>query len=403
MANSAQHRRLRSRMSSPALALIVLFGLGLVATESARAQTFTVLYGFTGQSDGGHPYAGLIRDAAGSLYSTTETGGDLSACGGSGCGTVFKVDASGNETVLYGFMGWSYGETPYAGVIRDKAGNLYGTTYWGGSGYYPYGEVFKVDTSGTKTVLYSFCSAQNCVDGAYPYGGLIRDKAGNLYGTTLNGGSSSEGVVFKVGKTDTETVLHTFEGSDGAYPLDTSLIIDKKGNLYGVTQAGGTSNYGVVYKLSKGGIFTVLYRFSGGTDGCYPYGVVLRDKAGNLYGTTYGCGASGYGTVYKLDSTGVETVLHSFTGSDGAHPYAGVIMDAKGNLYGDTYEGGTSGIGTVYELDQKGVLTLLHSFAGSDGGYPYGGLVRDKGGNLYGTTYGGTSNDYFGSVWKLTP
>jgi uncharacterized repeat protein (TIGR03803 family) len=396
--NTRQQRNSKIRLgaASAALTLVVVLMLGLVTTQSAQAQTFTDLYNFTGGADGGYPYATLVRDAAGNLYGTTYIGGSSSY------GTVFKVDTSGTETVLYSFTGGADGGYPFAGLVRDTAGNLYGTTYYGGSSNY--GTVFKVATSGTETVLHTF--AGGTTDGCYPYGGLLRDKAGNLYGTTEVCGASSQGTVFKVATSGTETVLHSFTGgtTDGGNPLYTSLLMDKKGNLYGVTYGGGTSSEGVVYKLSKTGTLTVLHSFSGGTtDGCYPYGTPAMDKKGNLYSTTDSCGSSSVGILWKVSKKGTETVLHNFAGgsTDGAYPIAGVIMDAKGNLYGDTDGGGTSSLGTVYKLSKTGTVTLLHSFAGSDGEIPIGGLIRDSKGTLYGDTVEGGSGSY-GTVWQLT-
>ncbi len=257
--------------------------------------------------------------------------------------------------------------------------------------------------SGTFAVLHSFVGGSS--DGAAPQSGLIRDKNGNLYGTTVYGGSSNFGVVFRVATNGRFTVLHSFAGSDGGYPQHGSLLMDTKGNLYGTNQQGGAAgNCGVVYKLSKSGTLTVLHSFAGGTtDGCGAVGTPAMDRLGSLYGTTFEGGASNEGIVWKVSKRGTETVLHSFAGgtTDGGHPYAGVIRDAKGNLYGDTFEGGATGVGTVYELS-KGTLTLLHSFAGSDGAYPVGGVIRDAQGNLYGTTYQGGSSAS-GTVWKLTP
>ena len=402
MTDTVQRRgwisRIRRGAAGAAATLAIVLGLGLVATPSAQAQTFTVLHNFAGPtSDGGYPYTSLIRDAAGNLYGTTYYGGLGYA------GTVFKVDTSGTETVLYSFPFPSDGEYPFASLIRDKTGNLYGTAYEGGSS--GYGVVFKVDTSGTQTVLYSF--AGGTTDGCYPYGGVIFDKAGNLYGTTESCGASSQGTVFKINTSGTETLLHSFAGgsSDGAYPVLTSLLMDKKGNLYGVTSEGGASSVGVVYKLSKSGTLTVLHSFAGGTtDGCSPLGTPAMDKKSNLYGTAEACGSYTLGIVWKVSKKGTETLLHSFAGgsSDGEFPLSGVILDAKGNLYGDTEEGGSSSLGTVYELDKKGTLTLLHSFAGSDGETPVGGVVRDAKGDLYGAAEAGGSDSY-GTVWKLTP
>lgn len=384
------------RATNALLAFAILLGLVPVTTPSAQAQTFTDLHDFIG-SDGGLPQAGLVRDSKGNLYGTTTVGGSVDQ------GVVFKVDASGHESVLHTFTAApTDGGAPHAALIRDKAGNLYGTTTGGGA--YGAGTVFKLSNTRKFTLLYSFTGGS---DGAAPYGGVIQDNVGNLYGDTQSGGNSTGlGVVFKLSKTGKLTVLHNFSGPDGANPYLTSLIMDAKGNLYGVTQQGGASNFGVVYRVSKSGKFTLLHSFAGGTgDGCEAMGTPAMDKAGNLYGTTEACGSSSEGTVWKLSKNGSETVLHNFDDSDnndGAFPYAGVIMDAKGNLYGDTQVGGID-YGTVYELSPDGAITILHDFVGgsADGANPYGGLIRDAPGNLYGTTQNGGNN--YGTVWKLAP
>lgn len=395
MTNTQQQSISMIRLGAAALALAVLLGL-VVTTQSAQAQTFTTLYNFTGASDGGYPFAGLVRDKTGNLYGTTYSGGSSTT------GTVFKVNKSGTETVLYSFTDGTDGGLPYAPLVRDAGGNLYGTTELGGAS--GYGTVFKVDPSDAETVLHSFASG--ITDGQLPLGGLLRDTKGNLYGTTFEGGNPGYGTVFKVDASGTETLLHSFAGTPGGgYPRYENLIMDTKGNLYGVTQAGGTNSYGIVFKLSKSGKFTVLHNFIGGTtDGCLPFGTLVMDKKDNLYGTAESCGSSGDGVVWKLSKKGVETVLHNFAGgsSDGAIPIAGVIMDAKGNLYGNTEEGGSASLGTVYELNKKGTLTVLHSFAGSDGEAPFGGVIRDAKGDLYGTSSAGGTGGY-GTVWKLTP
>ena len=398
MTNTLQQciSKLRLGAASGSLALLVVLVLGVATTPSAQAQTFNDLYNFTGASDGGEPYAGVVRNSAGNLYGTTYLGGSSSD------GVVFEVSATGTETVLYSFTGSPDGQYPFAPVIRDKAGNLYGATLEGGAS--GYGTVFKVTKKGTESVLYSFAGT---TDGCYPYGGLVQDKAGNLYGTTAECGTSGQGTVFKVSKAGKETVLHSFAGgsSDGAYPFYTTLLRDKTGNLYGVTEEGGASSYGVVYKLSKKGKLTLLHSFTGGTtDGCYALGTPAMDKTGNLYGTAEACGASSAGIVWKVTKKGTETVLYNFTGStsDGGYPVSGVARDAKGNLYGDCEAGGASSDGTVFEVSKTGTLTLLHSFAGSDGEYPFGGVILDAKGKLYGTALeGGTGN--YGTVWSLTP
>ena len=365
--------------------------LGVVYKLDAAGQE-TVLYTFPFGADGAQPEAGVIRDSAGHLYGTTTGGGPANA------GVVYKLDSTGHETVLYRFTGGVDGLHPYAGVIRDSAGHLYGTTLNGGTA--SVGVVYKLDAAGQETVLHSFTGG---TDGEYPYAGVTRDSAGNLYGTTQGGGTGNAGVVYKLDTTGQETVLYSFSGgADGGYP-DASVIQDSVGNLYGTTFNGGTANMGVVYKLDVGGQETVLYSFTGGADGASPYAGVIRDSAGDLYGTTVEGGTAGWGGVYKLDTAGQETVLYSFTGgADGGDPYAGVIRDPAGNLYGTTLFG-TYGSGNVYKLDTTGQETVLYSFTnGADGGYPYAGVIRDSVGNLYGTTYNG-GKDIAGVVFKLTP
>jgi len=417
MTNSAQRPGFISGAENATLMLVVVLVLGLVAIQPAGAQNFTDLYNFTGPPDGEYPYnVSLVRDAAGNLYGTTAGGGTgpCSGLGLSGCGTVFEVNASGTETVLYSFCpqsGCADGQWPFAGLVRDAAGNLYGTTYEGGAS--GYGTVFELTPQQgggwTEAVLHSFAGPPN--DGSGPWASLVLDTSGNLYGTTWQGGSfSTLGTVFKVSKTGKETVLHSFSGSpnDGANPRFGSLVMDKVGNLYGVTSSGGvTPGNGTVFKMNTTGAETVLYSFcpqSGCSDGQTPYGSPAMDRQGNLYGTTEYGGSFGDGVVWKLSKNGTETVLHNFAGgpSDGANPVAGVIIDAKGDLYGESYEGGSSGDGAAYKLNKKGRLTLLHSFAGPDGTNPLGGVIRDASGNLYGTAYEGGSDGY-GTVWKLTP
>src|ERR1022692_3429503 len=362
---------------------------GVVYGVDAAGQE-KVLYSFTGLADGGNPYGGVVPDSAGNLYGTTSAGGT------SGYGVVFKLDKAGQETVLYAFTGGADGGYSYAGVIRDSAGNLYGTTSSGGTA--GYGGVFELNAGGQETVLYSFTGG---ADGGYSYAGVIRGSAGNLYGTTSAGGTSGYGVVFKLDKAGQETVLYAFTGgADGGYSY-AGVIPDSAGNLYGTTSAGGTSGYGVVFKLSTGGQETVLYSFTGGADGGYPSAGVIRDSAGNLYGTASYGGTADVGVVYKVDAAGQETVLYTFPPPhDGASPTAGVVRDSAGNLYGTTGAGGAQNAGVVYKLDRAGQETVLYSFTGgADGGYPHAGVIRDSAGNLYGTTpFGGTGS---GVVYKL--
>jgi uncharacterized repeat protein (TIGR03803 family) len=286
-------------------------------------------------------------------------------------------------------------------LIRDAARNLYSTVDYGGASFAVV--VFKVDPSGTETVLHSFTGG---ADGIIPIGGLLRDKAGNLYGTTSQGGSSNDGVLFKISPRGKETILHTFTGStkDGKYPSYTSLLMDAQGNLYGVTEEGGKADGGILYKLSKTSKLTILHSFSGRTtDGCNVLGRPFVDAVGNFYGTTSSCGTHMLGTVWEVSKTGKERLLHSFAGgtTDGEYPLAGVIVDAAGNLYGNTETGGAANVGTVYEISKSGKFTLLHSFDGTDGKYPYGSFAQNAKGTLFGTIQNGGTTGY-GTVWKIT-
>jgi uncharacterized repeat protein (TIGR03803 family) len=403
MKNTLQHRNWISRMrlaaTSAALALATVLVPLVIATQSAQAHTLTVLYSFTGGADGSSPTQGLIRDSAGNLYGTT--GGGVY-----GLGVVFKVDKHGTETVLYSFKGGpSDGGYPESGLIRDTAGNLYGTTEYGGAGY---GTVYELSASGVETVLYSFKGPGG--DGANPTGPVVRDTAGNFYGTTSAGGTYALGTVYKLSATGTETILHNFgNGTDGAEPY--TGVIRSGTTLYGNTVAGGSFGVGTVWKLSAAGKETVLHNFAGGnSDGAYPEGSLLLAN-GNLFGTTFEGGLyTGPGIVYELSLLGAETVLSNFGPDNGAGTYAGVIRDAAGNLYGTDAFGGAAGSGTndgtVYELTGIGNVSVLYSFCSvlncADGGHPYAGLLRDGAGNFYGTAETGGAYGY-GTVWKLTP
>jgi uncharacterized repeat protein (TIGR03803 family) len=283
-------------------------------------------------------------------------------------------------------------------LILDSAGNLYGTTSEGGS--WNLGVVYQLDPGGRQTVLHSFTYG---TDGQHPAGAVIRDSAGNLYGTTDGGGAANAGVVFKVSAAGEETVLYSFLGLyDGAYP-NADLIRDAAGDLYGTTFGGGSVGLGTVFKLDASGDETVLFNFEG-PNGCNPSGGVAQDAAGNLYGITQSGGGANLGVVYKLDTVGQETVLHAFAGyPDGYGPSGAVALDSEGNLYGTTSDGGTAGYGTVYMVDPSGGEAVLYSFTGqTDGGGPYAGVSRDSAGNLWGTaSYDGAGSN--GLVFKLVP
>jgi uncharacterized repeat protein (TIGR03803 family) len=379
-----------------------LTGCGVVYELDATGN-YTVLYGFTGGTDGGVPQAGVVLDSAGNLYGTASSGGN-------GTGVVYKLDATGQETVLFSFLTVpAGGSAPGSGVVGDSAGNLYGTTVFGGIGSCiddlpgGCGVLYKLDSAGHYTVLHRFTGG---ADGGAPEAGVILDSAGNLYGTTNEGGPANAGVVYKLDAAGNFTVLHTFTGGAGGSGPQAGVIRDSEGNLYGTTAYGGIANAGVVYKLDTASQETVLYSFTGEADGFLPYAGVIRDSAGNLYGTTVAGGAGtlydGFGVVYKLDAAGNYTVLHTFTGADGGNPYSGVILDSAGNLYGTTTYGGLdtgesyTGLGVVYKLNAAGNYTVLYAFTGVDGEAPFAGVILDSAGNLYGTAGGGE-----GVVYKL--
>jgi len=262
--------------------------------------------------------------------------------GAYGKGTVFKIDAVGNFQSLYSFSGPD-GAYPYAPtVIRDPAGNIYGTTANGGAN--DLGTVFKLDTAGQETVLHSFSGP----DGQLPTAGLIQDANGNLYGATIGGGAFGDGTVFKLDASGNETVLHSFAGSEGAGPT-TSLIADSKGNFYGTTEGGGAFADGTVYKLDPTGTLTVLHSYEPTSDGIEPFGRLVHDNNGNLWGTTETEGPLQHGAIYKLDPAGNFSVYGFPDPAIGAYPFAGMIRDDQGNLYGGTTGGGL-GWGTVYKI-----------------------------------------------------
>ncbi len=369
-----------------ALSSVVVIA-ALLVSPSAPAQTYTILHTFTGP-DGASPGGPLIRDAAGNLYGSTYYGGNGNLCGGTvGCGTVFKLSPSGVETLLYTFSGGADGAFP-RGLFRDAAGNLYG----------------------------------------------LASQGGNLSLCNLLGFPPGCGVIFKLSPPATvcrsvmcpwsETVLHTFTGPDGEFPIG-SLIQDSAGNFYGVTVGGGSGDgeyyNGTVFELNSAGQETVLLNFeSGQSGGDTPLSGVVQDSAGMLYGTTHYGGTGGYGVVYKLNPTsGQETVLYSFRGvEDGAYPNGPLVFDQAANIYGSTEWGGFfqgdgqdcyAGCGVIYKLDANGDENVLYTFTGgADGWWPSEELTRDSAGNLYGITFaggneqaGGCNPGGCGTVFKL--
>ena len=395
------------------LAIIIVL-VTLVTATPAIAQDEKVLHSFNRNGeDGFSPQGSLIFDAAGNLYGTTTGGGEYLA------GTVFELtpQASGGwtEKLLHTFNGRD-GANPQAALIFDAAGNLYGTTQWGGA--YGNGTVFELkqnpEGSWTEKVLHN-CTAFGA-GGGQPTGGLIFDAKGNLYGTMRWGGPYRYfGTVFELSPTAsghwTEKVLHTFDGSTGdAYNPFAGLIFDAKGNLYGTTLAGG-AEFGTVFELTPtaSGVWTetIVHDFNG-SDGFAPEGDLIFDAAGNLYGTTAQGGFFKDGVVFELTPSGggkwAVSVLHHFYGVDGARPEGSLVFDAAGNLYGTTQVGGTDGFGTVFELNPTAGFWTEEwsSFTGADGAYAFGGLIFDAEGNLYGTTQLGGAYSY-GTVFEIKP
>lgn len=388
----------------PALNCVVTGGTGTVdaanvasISVSCTAGTVSVLHTFpTGATDGEAPDGSLIQASDGNFYGTTSRGGASSE------GTIFTITPAGSETVLHSFVsGTTDGASPSNHLVQASVGNFYGTTNAGG--IFNDGTVFKVTSSGTETVLYSFSglgAVAGREDGADPFGGLIQASDGNFYGTTIGGGANSAGTIFKITPSGTETVLYSFAGgaTDGSTPQG-GLIQASDGNFYGTTVNGGASNDGTVFRITPAGAETVLYSFVGGTtDGAYPEDSLIHASDGNFYGTTYSGGASDAGTVFKITPSGTETVLYSFAGgaADGASPQGSLLQASDGNFYGTTTYGGASNQGTVFRVTSAGVETVLYSFAGgaTDGANPVGSLIQTSNGDFYGTTVYGGANGY---------
>jgi uncharacterized repeat protein (TIGR03803 family) len=416
----------RNKFSGAAIAALLIDIVILTLTPGALAQSkFKTLYAFTGSADGSTPYSALIFDPAGNLYGTTNSGGVFNE------GTVFELspnpDGTWTENVLYSFCVFgdpcADGANPNAGLIFDGAGNLYGTTVFGGTFQ---GTLFKLtpnqDGTWTESVPHSFAGGYN--DGSRPYAGLIFDRAGNLYGTaSFYGGPGWGGIAFELTPNAdgswTENLLYAFcshnlkKCYDGYSPLG-GLIFDQSGNLYGTAAYDGRLGNGVAFRLTSsasGWTETVLHAFNY-SNGYIPAASLIFDQAGNLYGTTFSGGPKGQGLVFQLtpnaNGSWKEKVLHQFVGgSDGGEPDAALIFDQTGNLYGTTQAGGAAGYGVVFRLTPLAnggwKEKVLHQFAnGSDGSRPHETLTFDAAGSLYGTT-AGDGITTFGSVFEITP
>jgi uncharacterized repeat protein (TIGR03803 family) len=366
---------------------------GTIFKFATNSATLTSLYSFSGSNDGANPFGGLIQTSDGVLYGT--------ASGGStnGWGSVFKVTTAGVLTNLYAFTGGNDGAVPDGPLVRGNDGSLYGTTRYGGTT--SNGTVFKITTNGAFTSLHSFDFA----NGANPQGGLIQATDGNFYGTAFSGGGDNDGIIYKISSSGTFSNLYSFTGgADGGNPAAT-LAVGTDGNFYGTSSAGGTSGQGGVFKVTAGGALTNFYSFTGGNDGAVPEAPLVLGVDGLFYSTTTKHGSSNAnsaGTVFKIATNGNLTGLYAFTcGNEGEVPYAGVVQGRDGYLYGTVYDGGSNGLGAVFKINTNGTLTSLHSFNGSDGENPEAPLLQGSDGNLYGTTYSGGSNNQ-GTVFKIS-
>ncbi|HEX3430274.1 MAG TPA: choice-of-anchor tandem repeat GloVer-containing protein [Rhizomicrobium sp.] len=308
-----------------------------------------------------------------------------------------------NFRVLHVFKDTPDGATPWSELLFN-GGKFYGTTLEGGTAND--GTVYKMDAKGRVTLLYSF---QGGNDGRRPLANVIADGAGNLYGVTDSGGSYDQGTAYRLAPDGTETVIHTFTGGSDGGNSDAGLVLDNSGNLFGTTPVGGPYQAGVAFEISANGTFSVLHSFADGSDGGFPEDSLMLDNRGNLYGTAVTGGAYGFGAVYRISADGKFKVVYSFAGgTDGTYPQARVIQDKAGNLYGTTDFGGgvgcsdSGGCGTIFKLAPDGTETVLHAFTGgSDGAAAYNGVVPDKEGNLYAATKAGGNANGYGALDKL--
>ncbi len=423
MAGVKQQQFLTAILSSMVGAIAAIFWLGILLAPAAQAQMFQVLHTFSGSGDGAYPAAGLTPDSRGNFYGTTVYGGTH------GSGVVFRLAHAGSGwilTPLYSFAGHGDGYSPESRAIIGPDGALYGTTYMGGQ--YDAGTLYRLSPpptvcratlcSWTKTILHTFPDPGD-TDGFYPEGDLIFDRAGNLYGTTVGGGSGAPygclgfgcGVFYQMVRSQngwTEQIVHEFTGGqDGGVPHN-GVVLDSSGNFIGTTCSGGSHFVGLVFQISAAGwMETPIYNFQGLQDGSCP-SAFMQDAAGNIYGVTT---TSRNGTIYELNPVGSNWNFALLYQISSSFPYeAQLTQDTSGNLYG-TADGGAYNYGTVFKLTFSGgtwVYSSLHDFTGgSDGKFPYGQLVLDGSGNIYGTaSEGGNSGcqqNGCGVVWEITP
>jgi uncharacterized repeat protein (TIGR03803 family) len=388
-----------------AFALGVLAFATLAGSDRAAADaTYQTLYSFTGGSDGARPRSGLVMDAAGNLYGTTPMGGT------SNLGTLFRLAPDGTFTLLHGFAGGRDGAVPTAAALTlDSHGTIYGMTEQGGVANGGTAYRFR---NGKITILHSFGVGE---DSYWPQSGLLMQPDGSLVGTASAGGGAGCpyygcGTIFRLAPDGTETILHAFAGdsSDGAGPTGTP-VRDRMGNLYGTTWTGGGHNEGTVYKVAPDGTESILYNFA--DTASYPYQGLAIDRRGNLFGTTVRTFNEFAGTVFEIDARGRESNVLSFLNGPGyGTGLTGLLTDRRGNLYGTLAEGGgnqtgdctdAGGCGAFFVITPDRQITVLHGFGGTDGEIPYGSVITDGRGNFFGTTMSdGRNND--GTIFRIS-
>jgi uncharacterized repeat protein (TIGR03803 family) len=368
----------------------------LLAAAFAPAQTVTTLYNFAGGKTSGQTpwYVTLVQGTSGALYGTTYNGG------ASSLGTVFSITTSGTQTLLHSFKGGtSDGANPTGGLTLGSDGNFYGTTQQGGTG--AQGVIYKMTAAGVITILHNFNAT---TDGAFPWGPPILASDGNFYGTASGGGSLGNGIVYKITSSGTFTTIYKFDVTHGFAPI-ASPTQGNDGYLYIPVSEGGTSFCGTVVQMTTSGVINNTYDFPCGAGGSFPIGPLVQASDGNFYSTTQDGGTNGEGTIYQLTPSLTVNILHSFgsTFGDGTFPGAGLLLATDGNYYGSTSDGGANGDGILFNTTITGTYNDLYSFnntANLTQMSPLAPPVQDTNGTLYGVTeFGGTSND--GTVYSL--
>lgn len=385
-------------MCNRAIHTLTLFAAIVLATISAAAQPFSVLYDFGQNPDDpiNPSYSGILAQGRdGNLYGTVAFGGAFQV------GAMIKVTRTGQLTVVYSFDG-KVGFAPFGGLTLGTDGNFYGTCGGGGKAFL--GTVFRITPDGTPTLLYTFTGQS---DGSVPYAPPIEGADGNFYGTTEIGGTGHAGTIYRITPAGALTTLYSFNNSDGAQPIG-PLLQATDGNFYGTTVSGGNaSNAGTVFKITPAGKLTVIHEFDG-SDGFDPSSLLVQGKDGSLYGTAYSGGAQGTGSVFRITPKGEFSVLHHFNGStDGGNPYAGLVHGSDGNFYGvNSYNGNSSNQGTIFRISSTGKFRVLHTFDGKTGATPEATLIEHTNGTLFGdATFGGSFNNgtFYGGRIGLAP